>query len=368
VFGVGTAIYYLHKKEYSGGIVFALFAIFSIICFLSWIPRIPFSVLMLQTATDVAKQHGHVFTVSAIGGFVAFAFGAWFSITLVAVYVQYQPNNNGSNPACDGSCSTAKVVGLLVFITFAGYWISEWIKNTIHFAVAGVYGSWFFCSGQPGGFPKGATRGAFCRAMTYSFGSVAFGSLVVALINMLRQACSIAQSQEAGQGNMVAAFALCCLQCILSIIDWAVQFINRYAFSRIALYGKAYIAAAKDTWKMMRDRGIDALVNDFLISPVITMGSTFVGYLCALIAYLYLEFTAPAYNSTGSYTPVVLAFAFLIGLQVCQIFMTPIGSGVDTIFVAAAWDPQVLMVDHPDLYQRMITVYPKVQQSIHACF
>jgi hypothetical protein len=321
---------------------------------------------MLQTAMDIAKQHGHVFTVSAIGGFVAFAFGAWFSVTLVAVYVQYQPNNNGSNPACDGSCSTAKVVGLLVFITFAGYWISEWIKNTIHFTVAGVYGSWFFCSGQPGGFPKGATRGAFRRAMTYSFGSVAFGSLVVALINMLRQACSIAQSQEAGQGNVVAAFALCCLQCIIGIIDWAVQYINRYAFSHIALYGKAYIAAAKDTWKMMRDRGIDALVNDCLISPVITMGSTFVGYLCALLAYLYLEFTAPAYNSTGSYTPVVLAFAFLIGLQVCQIFMTPIGSGVDTIFVAAAWDPQVLMVDHPDLYQRMITVYPRVQQSIHA--
>ena len=91
----------------------------------------------------------------------------------------------------------------------------------------------------------------------------------------------------------------------------------------------------------MKDRGIDALVNDCLIGPVLTMGSTFVAYLCTLLAYLYLQFTKPAYNSTGGYTPVVMAFAFLIGLQVCQIFMTPIGSGVDTIFVAAAWDPQV---------------------------
>lgn len=88
---------------------------------------------------------------------------------------------------------------------------------------------------------------------------------------------------------------------------------------------------------MMKNRGIDALVNDCLIGPVLTMGSTFVAYLCALLAYLYLEFTKPAYNDGGTFTPVVLAFAFLIGLQVCQIFMTPIGSGVDTIFVAAAW-------------------------------
>lgn len=94
---------------------------------------------------------------------------------------------------------------------------------------------------------------------------------------------------------------------------------------------------------MMKDRGIDALVNDCLISPVITMGSTFVAYICTLLAFLYLEFTKPAYNQGGTFTPVVMAFSFLIGLQVCQIFMTPIGSGVDTIFVAAAWDPQVLV-------------------------
>ena len=96
------------------------------------------------------------------------------------------------------------------------------------------------------------------------------------------------------------------------------------------------------------------------------MGSTFVAYLCALLAFLYLEFTKPEYNTGGQYTPVVIAFSFLIGLQVCQIFMTPIGSGVDTIFVASAWDPQVLIRDHPDFYARMVGVYPKVQQMIHA--
>lgn len=120
VFGVGTAIYYFYRHYYSSAVVFLLFAIFSIFCFISWIPRIPFSVLMLQTTMDVAKRHGHVFTVSAIGGFVAFAFGAWYSVTLAAIYVQYQPDSKGRCPTGSG-CSTAKVVGLIVFITFAGF-------------------------------------------------------------------------------------------------------------------------------------------------------------------------------------------------------------------------------------------------------
>ena len=117
---------------------------------------------------------------------------------------------------------------------------------------------------------------------------------------------------------------------------------------------------------MMKNRGIDALVNDCLIGPVLSMGSVFVGFTCALLAFLYLEFTAPAYNSSGNYFPVAMAFSFLIGLQVCQIFMTPLGSGVDTFFVASAWDPEVLMRQHGELYAEMIRVYPKVQQSIHA--
>ncbi|KAF2111104.1 duf580 domain-containing protein [Lophiotrema nucula] len=363
IFGFVTAIYMLSRRYWSGGIVFLLFSVFAVICFISWIPRIPFSVLMLQTAIDVSKKYGHVYIVSLIGGILAAAFGAWYSVTLVAIYAKYEP---GQNPACNngiGGCGSGKVIGLIVFVTFAMYWISEWLKNTIHTTISGVYGSWYFCSHN---FPKGATRGALKRSMTYSFGSICLGSLIVAIINMLRQICSVAKQQAAADGNIIGTIFFCCLQCVIGILDWAVQFLNRYAFSHIALYGKSYIAAAKDTWKMIKDRGIDALVNECLIGPVLSMGATFIGYTCALLAYLYLIFTSPAYNQDGAYTPVVVAFAFLIGLQICHIFTTPLSSGIDTIFVAMAWDPEVMMRDHPDLYGKMVAVYPHVQQAIHA--
>lgn len=366
---VGTAAYYLYKHLWGAGIVFAIFAVFAIICFISWIPRIPFAVVMLQQTMDVARmKRVHVFLVSLIGGIISVAFSAWFSVTLVAIYVAYEPSHPGAaaNPSCaDGGCSSGKVIGLVVFVTFAGYWMSEFLKNVIHTVVAGVYGSWYFCAGKPGGIPQGATAGALRRATTYSFGSISFGSLIVALINMLRQVCSIAQQQEASSGNIVGSIMFCILGCFIGILDWLVEFINRYAFSHIALYGKAYIPAAKDTWKMMKDRGIDALVNDCLVGPVLTMGSIFVAYLCALLAYLYLEFTNPGYNSGGTFTPVIMAFAFLIGLQICQTFLMPISSGVDTVFVAMAWDPQVAMTDHPEFWERLVHVYPHVQDVIH---
>lgn len=59
-----------------------------------------------------------------------------------------------------------------------------------------------------------------------------------------------------------------------------------------------------------------------------------------------------------------MAFAFLIGFQIANVFTTPLSSGIDTIFVAMGWDPHVLASDHPEIYGEMVRVYPKVQQVI----
>ena len=259
-FAIGTAIWYLYEHYWSAGIVFLVFGLFLAFCFWTWIPRIPFSALMLKNAIDVSKKYGHVYMVSLIGGLIATAFGAWYSITLVAIYAKFEPSTG--NPSCSaGGCSTAKVIGLIVFITFTMYWFSEWLKNTIHTTIAGVYGSWYFYAHN---FPKDATRGAARRAMTYSFGSISLGSLIVAIIQFLRQLCSVARSQasqEGGIGGTIGAVMFCLLGCLIGLLEWAAQFFNRFAFCHIALFGKAYVPAAKDTWTMIKDRGFDALIN-----------------------------------------------------------------------------------------------------------
>ena len=114
---------------------------------------------------------------------------------------------------------------------------------------------------------------------------------------------------------------------------------------------------------MMKDRGIDALVNECLINPVLTMGSLFVAYSCVLLSYLYMRLGDIQLDTT--YYAVVMAFAFLIGLQICNVFLVPIKSGTSTLFVAMAFDPEVLMRMHPELWQRMVDVYPHVQQMVH---
>lgn len=48
VFGFATAVYMLYRKYWSGGIVFLIFSVFYVFCFISWIVRI--------TNFDACKQ------------------------------------------------------------------------------------------------------------------------------------------------------------------------------------------------------------------------------------------------------------------------------------------------------------------------
>lgn len=76
----------------------------------------------------------------------------------------------------------------------------------------------------------GATKvafGAFKRASTYSFGSIAFGSLIVAILDVLRAFFQILRSYENSEGNMIGAAIACVAQCCIGCIASLVEYFNR---------------------------------------------------------------------------------------------------------------------------------------------
>lgn len=74
------------------------------------------------------------------------------------------------------------------------------------------------------------TWGAFKRASTYSLGSIAFGSLIVAILDLIRALLQILQSYESNQGDAISAAIICCAQCCVGCIAGLVEYFNRYAY------------------------------------------------------------------------------------------------------------------------------------------
>ncbi|GAA5998454.1 Pns1p [Rhodotorula paludigena] len=361
IMSVAYAVYLWVSKMWSGAIIFTIFAVLSIIAYPGMRRRIPLSKQLLLFVIAIAKVHKSVYFIALAGTTLLAAYSVFWSISIVAIYQKYAPDAAGSGTS-GGEASSATVIGLIVYSLFSYYWTSQFITNLFLTTEAGIFGAFYY-----GG--REATRvawGAFKRASTYSFGSIAFGSLIVALLDLLRAFFQILMSYARDEGSAIGVAITCCAQCCIGIISNLVSYFNRYAYIEIALYGKPYIGAAKDTWRLFKDRGIDALINDCLVNNIWTFGSYAVGGLCSLIAFAYLQALQPSFiEDNGGLKAVVLGYAFIAGFFICHsLGYGALSSGVSTIFVGLAEDPEVLAIRDPALFSLIQQAYPQVVTSV----
>lgn len=127
------------------------------------------------------------------------------------------------------------------------------------------------------------------RATTTSFGSICLGSLLVAILQTIRAILRSLKRSE--RGNLL----VCLAECLVGCIEHLLQYFNIYAFAQVAIYGKSYCQAAKDTWSLISSHGIQAIINDDLISGVLTMGVFVGGCICGGVAAAVGYLTIPNY-------------------------------------------------------------------------
>ena len=128
-----------------------------------------------------------------------------------------------------------------LFFLFSFYWSNQVIKNTAHTTMCGVYATYYFLEGS-GQNIVSPTWNSAKRALTYSFGSICYGSLIIAVIQFLRQLTRNAARER--EFNFVT-FILICIACLLSCIQDILEYMNHYAFAQVAIYGKDFCSAAK---------------------------------------------------------------------------------------------------------------------------
>ncbi|RUS16084.1 choline transporter-like protein, partial [Jimgerdemannia flammicorona] len=288
---------------------------------------------MLRTVTSITRLYPATLVVAFLSLLFQTAYNFLFIFTVIGCYQVYYPGPQDS---------ATRLNVVVVFLIFSFYWTTQVIFYVTHTTVAGVFASYYFLTGLGQQAPRNPTAASFRRAMTTSFGSICFGALFVAVLNLIRALLYDAQQQV---DTPCAAFVLCLVQCCLGYIQALLEYFNYYAYTQVAIYGKDFCTAAKDTWTLIKDRGIEAIINDNLTGGILT------GVLTALFGYLYLVITRPAYNAGGNLTPVLVLISFLLGISMFGTVATVIQSGVATTFVCLAEDPEALRRTKPELYE-----------------
>ncbi|KAK3842068.1 MAG: plasma-membrane choline transporter-domain-containing protein [Linnemannia gamsii] len=352
---LAVAAYYLYLRMWVIGAIALVFGVLYAFMWFAWKSRIPFASVMLRTVTSVSRDYPATYAVSFLGLIAQVAYSIYFLLVFAGTYDFYFTSGTSS-----GNNKSALFYVLVVFAVFSFYWTSQVLSNIVHTTICGVYATYYFMAGSPQGMTKSPTIESFKRSVTTSFGSICFGSLIIAIIQTLRFIANMAR----GDGDGVMAFVACLIDCLLACLQGIAEFINKYAFAQVAIYGKGYMQSARDTWTIIQDRGIEQIINDNLIGNVWGMAALFSGFLSGLGTYLYLHFSQPAFNAQGQLTIALIIVGFVMGLQICFTVGTVIDSGVVTTFVCLAEDPAALARTKPELFGQIQATWPEVVQGV----
>ncbi|KAJ3261969.1 putative choline transporter, neither null mutation nor overexpression affects choline transport [Boothiomyces macroporosus] len=319
----------------------------------SWRFRIPFTKILLNTVTTVTAKYYGMIVSGAVGLCFQMLFTFWWAMTLVGLTVANQQQ----------SLSSGALNFFYVYSIFIFYWCSQVISNCVHAICCGTFATFYFNGIKDSAgnifvpFENPTIRSAK-RLITTSFGSVCYGSLLIAALQTVKLV--VDQKRSDDRRNIFSGFILCLLSCILTVFGDILEYMNTYAFVQVAVYGKEYCQAAKDTWHLAKSRGVDALINDCLVGRVLVLGGILVGICNAICGVIYLAATQ-SNRVGGANFAVGGLFAFVVGIFQFYVVANVLHSGVVTSFVCLAEDPQALLATKPELYYKIREVNSKAK-------
>jgi hypothetical protein len=336
-----------------GFVAFLLFGIL-MTCYASAVwSRIPFVSANLVTSINAVKDNLGVLLYAAVSLLVAIGWTFWWIVTALAIsqhLSSLQNEDNGDEDNGDESANPTQMNGGILFsLLVAFYWVHQIVSGVVHTTVAGVVGTWWFAPTQASHCCSPAVTQSFFRSITYSFGSICFGSLIVAIIQALR--ALVSQARQSDDGLLA-----CIADCILSCIESIAEYFNRWAFVYVGLYGYSFMEAGRNVITLFKHRGITALVTDDLVGNVLMFISFMIGCCVGGLGLILMAIDSdwfPAATEGDHHGLMVFFIGLLIGFMMSSILLSVVSSAVDTVIVCFAEAPADFHNNHRVLSDMM---------------
>jgi len=302
--------------------------------------RIKLAIAIMKAAADYVKDTPTVFLVPPVTVVILLIFYAFWSGA--AVFLVSSGDFNPSTTPFGTITFDKTLKRLLIYHLFGLLWVNAFIIAATQFVLASSTALWYFSQGTGQAAPA-TIRTSVKRLFRYHFGSIAFGSLILAIVQMVRLVLAYMEAQArkmAGKENKIIVYTLRCLQCYVGCFERFIKFLNKNAYIQIALSGKAFCGAAKDAFVLIAGNPLRMGVVSSIGGIFVFFGKIFIAAITALIAFLVLtNWDRYSENIYSPFIPtlVIFIFAYVVG----AVFMTVYGLAADAILACFILDEQI---------------------------
>ncbi|XP_069697989.1 choline transporter-like 2 isoform X2 [Periplaneta americana] len=175
------------------------------------------------------------------------------------------------------------------------------------------------------------------RTFRYHLGTVAFGSLILAICRIIRVILEYINHKLKKYDNAFVKAVMCCLRCFFWCLEKFIKFINRNAYIMCAIHGKNFCCSAKDAFNLLMRNVIRVFVLDKVTDFLLFMGKLMItAGMCALSFFVFTKkigFDEFAKVPTLNYSVVPIILIGFGTYFIASIFFSVYAMAVDTLFL-----------------------------------
>ncbi|XP_061267544.1 choline transporter-like protein 5 isoform X1 [Bos javanicus] len=232
--------------------------------------------------------------------------------------------------------TTFQLLNLFVFL-----WLINFVIALGQCALAGAFASYYWALKKPDDIPPYPLFTAFGRAIRYHTGSLAFGSLILAIIQMFRLILEYLDKRLQEAQSNISKFLKCCLRCCFWCLEKAVKFLNRNAYVMMAIYGKNFCKSARDAFNLLMRNILKIAVMDRVTDFVLILGKILVAGCIGVLAFLLFTERLPVIiegPTSLNYYWVPLLTVIIGSYIIAHGFFSVYAMCIETIFICFCED------------------------------
>ncbi|XP_050737669.1 choline transporter-like protein 1 isoform X2 [Eriocheir sinensis] len=214
---------------------------------------------------------------------------------------------------------------------FALLWVTQFILASQDVIIAGSVAQWYFTRDKKMlGWPiLTATK----RLYRYHLGSVAFGSLLIAIVKFIRIIFKYFEKRLQGTNNEFCTFCLKCCQCCLWCFEKFLKFLSRNAYIEIAIYGYSFCKAAQKAFSLLVNNALRVAAINSVGAFVLLLTKLAIVAVTVAIGYFILR---TKHELTYLWVPLLVTAVFSYFIAHC--FISVYEMCIDTLFLCFCED------------------------------
>ncbi|XP_023272091.1 choline transporter-like protein 2 isoform X2 [Seriola lalandi dorsalis] len=233
------------------------------------------------------------------------------------------------------------LIGLQFYNVFLFFWCANFVIGLGQMTLAGAFASYYWAFVKPDDMPAFPVFSSLGRSLRYHTGSLAFGSLILSIVQIIRVLLEYLDHKLKGAQNKFAKFLLCCLKCCFWCLEKFIKFLNRNAYIMVAIYGKNFCTSARDAFFLLMRNMIRVAILDKVTDFLLFLGKLLIVGLVGVFAFFFFSGRVKAFEDTAPnlhYYWVPIMTVVVGSYLIAHGFFSVYAMCVDTLFLCFCED------------------------------